>query len=68
MPHTFSSNTALLVIDVQQSFKHRPYWVEAETREFKTNIPQLMDFLSDSQQIKFHQHVHMAFADTGIDL
>lgn len=50
MPHTFSSNTALLVIDVQQSFEHRPYWVEAETREFKTNIQQLIGFFEQSNQ------------------
>ena len=27
-------NTALLLIDVQQSFKHRPYWNEADVPAF----------------------------------
>lgn len=27
-------NTALLLIDVQQSFKHRPYWAEADVPAF----------------------------------
>ena len=50
MSNTFSSHTALLVIDVQQSFEHRPYWVEAQAQEFKNNLQQLIGFFEQSNQ------------------
>lgn len=28
------SDTALIVIDVQESFRHRPYWSETDVRAF----------------------------------
>jgi nicotinamidase-related amidase len=35
--------TALLVIDVQQSFQQRPYWKGAEVGPFLANVQQLID-------------------------
>jgi nicotinamidase-related amidase len=35
--------TALLVIDVQQSFQQRPYWREDDVRPFLSRIQQLID-------------------------
>jgi nicotinamidase-related amidase len=35
--------TALLVIDVQESFRHRPYWQEADFRAFIGHVQQLID-------------------------
>lgn len=35
--------TALLVIDVQESFRHRPYWQERELRDFVVPLQQLID-------------------------
>jgi nicotinamidase-related amidase len=37
------SNTALIVIDVQQSFLSRPFWVEDDVPEFQQNISQLIE-------------------------
>ncbi|WP_293932774.1 cysteine hydrolase family protein [Iodobacter sp.] len=37
------SKTALIVIDVQQSFLHRPFWVEDDVPEFQQNISQLIE-------------------------
>lgn len=37
------SNTALIVIDVQQSFLHRPFWCEDDVPEFQANISQLIE-------------------------
>jgi nicotinamidase-related amidase len=54
MTNTFSSSTALLVIDVQQSFEHRPYWVEAQAQEFKNNLQQLIGFFEQSNQAIVH--------------
>jgi nicotinamidase-related amidase len=50
MSNTFSSHTALLVIDVQQSFEHRPYWIEAQAQEFKNNLQQLISYFEQSNQ------------------
>ncbi len=31
-------STALVVIDVQESFRHRPYWVDGEVPTFVANL------------------------------
>jgi nicotinamidase-related amidase len=36
-------NTALLVIDVQESFRHRPYWQADELPRFLANTQSLLD-------------------------
>ncbi len=36
-------HTALLVIDVQESFRHRPYWSEADVPSFLGNLQALID-------------------------
>jgi nicotinamidase-related amidase len=35
--------TALLVVDAQESFRHRPYWTDAGFPEFLTNMQSLID-------------------------
>jgi nicotinamidase-related amidase len=35
-------NTALLVIDVQQSFRHRPYWRDEDLPEFRARLLELI--------------------------
>jgi nicotinamidase-related amidase len=37
------SNTALLVIDVQESFRHRPYWTDEATPEYVRRQQALID-------------------------
>lgn len=37
------TRTALIVIDVQQSFRHRPYWSEEEVPAFVETLQQLLD-------------------------
>ena len=37
------SNTALVVIDAQQSFRHRPYWSNDEVEEFTARLQRLID-------------------------
>ncbi|HEY1462205.1 MAG TPA: isochorismatase family protein [Terriglobales bacterium] len=37
-----TSATALLVIDVQESFRHRPYWCEYDLHNFVTNLKSLI--------------------------
>ena len=37
------SNTALIVIDVQQSFLQRPFWVEDDLPAFQQNLSQLIE-------------------------
>jgi len=37
------TNTALLVIDAQESFRHRPYWSDAELPEFVRRLQSLID-------------------------
>ena len=39
----FDSNTALLVIDAQESFRHRPYWSGNEVKGFIERIQRLID-------------------------
>src|SRR4030095_7013879 len=36
-------DTALLVTDVQESFRHRPYWSDADVPEFVRNLQSLID-------------------------
>ena len=37
------SDTALIVIDVQESFRQRPYWSEADAPGFRKNLQTLID-------------------------
>ena len=37
------SETALIVIDVQESFRHRPYWTDAGLSEFVSHQQFLID-------------------------
>jgi len=34
---------ALLVIDIQESFRYRPYWIADEVQAFLTNVQSLID-------------------------
>lgn len=43
MYSTAISETALLVIDVQESFRHRPYWSDADLSLFVENLQALID-------------------------
>jgi nicotinamidase-related amidase len=38
-----SKNTALLVIDAQESFRHRPYWSDADASAFFDRLQALID-------------------------
>ena len=38
-----NAGTALLVIDVQESFRHRPYWSDADVPSFVEHVQQLID-------------------------
>jgi nicotinamidase-related amidase len=38
-----TSDTALLVIDAQESFRHRPYWSDREATSFFNNVQALID-------------------------
>ena len=37
------SDVALLVIDVQESFRHRPFWIDAGIRRFTERLQALID-------------------------
>ncbi len=37
------SDTALIVVDVQESFRHRPYWNDADVPAFLKNVQALID-------------------------
>lgn len=37
------NNTALIVVDAQESFRHRPYWVDTDVSEFVRNTQALID-------------------------
>jgi nicotinamidase-related amidase len=37
------SDTALLVIDAQESFRHRPYWTDRDVPAFLSNLQRLID-------------------------
>lgn len=39
----FTSATALLVVDVQESFRHRPYWRESDVPSFVKRLQSLID-------------------------
>jgi nicotinamidase-related amidase len=38
-----STNTALIVVDAQESFRHRPYWNDDEVPAFVANLQRLVD-------------------------
>jgi nicotinamidase-related amidase len=40
---TLRSDTALVVVDVQESFRHRPYWDATEVPAFLARLQQLVD-------------------------
>ena len=47
-PHSFvgeqeMSDVALLVIDVQESFRHRPFWSDADVPLFTERLQALID-------------------------
>src|SRR5258708_39867842 len=42
-PYMSHPQTALLVIDAQQSFEHRPYWSEADAPAFLAHLQALVD-------------------------
>ena len=52
------SRTALLVIDVQQSFEHRPYWNPADAPEFLDRLQFLVDG-AKARQIPVAQIFHV---------
>lgn len=37
------SDTALLVIDAQESFRHRPYWTDRDVPAFRSSLQKLID-------------------------
>jgi nicotinamidase-related amidase len=53
-----SQDTALLVIDVQESFRHRPYWSDADTPAFFDRLQALVDGAS-ARQIPIVQVFHV---------
>src|SRR5216683_1422977 len=38
----FDSRTALLVVDAQESFRHRPYWINNDAPEFISRLQELI--------------------------
>lgn len=38
-----ASGTALLIIDVQESFRHRPYWNDEDVQPFVARLQALID-------------------------
>ncbi len=38
-----ATSTAMILIDVQESFRHRPYWEDTETAAFLANTQSLLD-------------------------
>jgi nicotinamidase-related amidase len=53
-----ASATALLVIDVQESFRHRPYWRESDLPHFVTRLRALIEG-AQSRQIPVIQIFHV---------
>ncbi len=51
-------NTALLVVDVQESFRHRPYWSDVEVPEFVLHLQALIDGCA-VQKMPVVQIMHM---------
>ena len=39
----FESNTALIVVDAQESFRHRPYWTSSDSKKPLVKLQQLID-------------------------
>src|ERR1700730_15685338 len=39
----FDSRTALIVVDAQESFRHRPYWSGNNVPEFMNRLQELVD-------------------------
>jgi len=56
--------TALLVVDVQQSFMNRPYWTDAEYPEFLAKLQSLVD-RSRSREIPVLQIFHEEAPDSA---
>jgi nicotinamidase-related amidase len=38
-----TANTALIVVDAQESFRHRPYWNDRDVPEFLNHVQKLVD-------------------------
>src|SRR5262249_56206889 len=57
---------ALLVIDVQESFRHRPYWNAAEAPAFIANVQALIDRCS-SRGIPVLQIFHQELTHDAAD-
>jgi nicotinamidase-related amidase len=58
-----SSATALLVIDVQESFRHRPYWRDSEVPFFVQNLQSLIEG-AQARKIPVVQIFHVE--DSGV--
>jgi nicotinamidase-related amidase len=58
-----SSKTALLVVDVQESFRHRPYWRDADVPFFVQNLRSLIAG-AQSRKIPIVQVFHVE--DSGV--
>src|ERR1700751_4531867 len=58
-----NTGTALLVIDVQESFRHRPYWSEADVPSFVTHLQRLIDG-AKAREIPVIQVFHVE--DSGV--
>jgi len=52
------ADTALLVIDVQESFRYRPYWSDADIRSFVEHLQKLIDG-AESRKIPVVQVFHV---------
>src|SRR5215472_14743593 len=53
-----NAGTALLVIDVQESFRHRPYWSDADVPSFVEHLQKLIDG-AKSRKISVIQIFHV---------
>jgi nicotinamidase-related amidase len=51
-------DTALLVVDVQESFRHRPYWRDSDVPSFLANLQMLVDG-AKSRNIPIAQIFHV---------
>ena len=57
------SDTALIVVDVQESFRHRPYWKESDVPAFLDRLQSLIDGAS-AHEVPVVQVFHVE--DTGV--
>src|SRR5262249_7523906 len=57
-PLNSNSATALLVIDVQESFRHRPYWCESDLPNFVSCLRTLIEG-AESRKIPVIQIFHV---------